>query len=353
MQLLCPSSSRPVKTKATRPLKVHFKLPVTKAFPTVSVTNANANAAYVSTAHGSSEVSSPSTIPFPSSPIPCPSRKRAISEDAYPQEAHDADDPMDVDELEPEPESGRKGTALPFHRRISHIDIIRRRSKSVFPASHSHSGKSHHTHVVPDRPAPPPPFHSHDGPAKKKPAIRRESMSAGTPLPPRTARKAKRVLADAQFLASMHSSIALQVRARMNGGKAGGADECAAQDAVLAERIWHTLLDMGYKPVPIDESTSTPSPMSSDPAREAAERAARRTMAVSSTPLVVQDLPQVPAGPLSVPQLVAVLTMRHRDRSATRVRSLSRKRTGEERPSRSPLSAVVLPPPSPVPMDIS
>ncbi|KAI0738071.1 hypothetical protein C8Q80DRAFT_1080879, partial [Daedaleopsis nitida] len=357
-------SSRPlsVKTKANpaRPLKVHFKLPVTKAFPTVSVTNANA--ACVHTVHSPADfpvsVSSPSTIPFPSSPIPCPSRKRAISEDAYDsQDDHDTgmDQPMDVDEPEPEP----RGNVLPFHRRISHIDILRRRSRSCLATSFFHSDvhssrKPHHAHAhVPDRPAPPLHSHSHEGPAKKKPAIRRESMSAGTPPSSRTARKAKRVLADAQFLASMHCSIAQQVRSRMNDGKATGVDECAAQDAVLVERIWRTLLDMGYKPVPIDDSnpapgTPAPSPPplspNSNPAREAAERAARRTLAVSSTPLVAQDLPQGPAETLSVPQLVAVLTMRHRDRSTTRPRSASKKRIGDERPSRSPLSAVVLPP---------
>ncbi|KAI0713784.1 hypothetical protein C8Q76DRAFT_796724 [Earliella scabrosa] len=370
MQLVHPAP-RPLASKTnsrtTRSLKVHFKLPVIKkAAPTVSVTNTNAarvSAVVVpqSSPQAFPEVSSsssPSTIPFPSSPIPCPSRKRAMSEDSYePQEGGSTeevqeDEPMDVDEPEPH------GKALPFHRRISHIDILRRRSKSCLASSyfHSDSHSSRRTHTTHDRPVSPPA----EGPARKKPAVRRESMSAGTPTS-KTVRKAKRVVADAQFLASMHSSIALQVRTRVDhGGTPGSSDDFTAQDAVLVERIWNALLDMGYRPVPIDApspssaspAASPPTPASSpstamnDPAREAAERAARRTMAVSSTPFAldrVQDLPPAPTGTLTVPQLVAVLTMRHRDRTTTRPRSASKKHSGDERPSRSPLSAMILP----------
>ncbi|KAI0806657.1 hypothetical protein C8Q74DRAFT_1312768 [Fomes fomentarius] len=385
-----PFSSR-ANAHATRSLKVHFKLPVIKkASATVSVTNTNAarvdtnvsQPAGISFPAVSCPVPSASCVPFPSSPIPCPSRKRAISEDSYePQDGESTgdageDDAMDVDE----PQS--KGSALPFHRRIAHIDILRRRSKSSVLSSsyfhsdshsHSHSHSVRKTHHTSDQPVEGPP-------ARKRPAVRRESMSAGTPTP-RVMRKTKRVLADAQFLASMHSSIAMQVRTRISNGGAESGDECASQDAVLVERIWHALVDMGYKPVPLNDSpppgiapapSSSPSPSDStapssqpsptaavDPAREAAERAARRTMAVSSStsfvPDRVQDLPLTPTGTLSVPQLVAVLTMRHRDRSTTRPRSASkiqRRAPGEDpgTPSRSPLSSSTVISPMPVPV---
>ncbi len=393
MQLVhSPSSvSHPFSPRAnahtTRSLKVHFKLPVIKkASATVSVTNTNAarvdtnvsQPAGISFPAVSCPAPSASCVPFPSSPIPCPSRKRAISEDSYEQQdgerTGDAgeDDVMDVDE----PQS--KGSALPFHRRIAHIDILRRRSKSSVLASsyfhsdsHSHSHSVRKTHHTSDQPVEGPP-------ARKRPAVRRESMSAGTPTP-RIMRKTKRVLADAQFLASMHSSIAMQVRMRISNDDAESGDECASQDAVLVERIWHALVDMGYKPVPLNDSSppgiapapsSSPSPSDStgpssqpsttamDPAREAAERAARRTMAVSSSTSFaldrVQDFPLTATGTLSVPQLVAVLTMRHRDRSTTRPRSASkvqRRAPGEDpgTPSRSPLSSSPVINPMPVP----
>ena len=202
-------------------------------------------------------------------------------------------------------------------------------------------------------------------PAKRRPAARRESISAGNPSG-RTVRKARRVVADAQFLASMHSSIALRVRSSIENGtmtpSPRSSDEYAAQDALLVERIWHTLVDMGYKPVPLDNASPAPAPSipappsnpSQDAAREAAERAARRTQALSAPPFSferVQDIAS-PAhgGVLPGPQLVATLIMRHRERAATRPK---RRALGDgPRPqpvSRSPLSksAMSSPPPPP------
>lgn len=354
MLAAAPPAQHPFSSKTnltTRTFKVHFKLPVIKkASPTVSVTNTNAARVITDSQPSPAlpEVSFPSSVPFPSSPIPCPSRKRAISEDGYDlrDECEETgDEPMDVDEP-----NETKGSTLPFHRRISHIDIIRRRSKSCLAASyfHSDSQQPRRSRHASDKPVPPP--HGPEQPARKRPAMRRESMSAGTPLP-KTVRKARRVVADAQFLASLHSSIAVQVRTRVNSGVISPDDDCATQDAILVERIWHALVDLGYKPVPLDDappsqssSAAAPPPPPTpavDPAREAAERAARRTKAVSSGPFVfgTQDLPPPSSGPVPVPQLVASLIMRHRDRTSTRPRAASKKRAGDQYPaSRSPLS---------------
>ncbi|KAI0718561.1 hypothetical protein C8T65DRAFT_80204 [Cerioporus squamosus] len=242
-----------------------------------------------------------------------------------------------------------KGSTVAFHRRISQIDIFRRRSKSCLATSYFHrdSQQSRRSYHGPDKPVPPP--HGPEQPARKRPAVRRESMSAGNPLP-KTVRKTKRVVADAAFLASLHSSIALQVRTRLDNGVASQGDEYATQDALLVERVWHALVDLGYKPVPLDAPSPVspdPTPATSlDPAREAAERAARRTKAVSSGPYVFgpQDLPPPSSGPVPVPQLVASLIMRHRDRTSVRPRSASKKRAGNQQPtSRSPLSQFATP----------
>ncbi|KAJ2986243.1 hypothetical protein NUW54_g9850 [Trametes sanguinea] len=81
-----------------------------------------------------------------------------------------------------------------------------------------------------------------------------------------------------------------------------------------------------------------------DPAREAAERAARRTTAATSTPISadrVQDVPLTFTGVLNMPQLVATLTMRHRDRMSSRPRSAYKKRIAVPPPS--PLSLATSP----------
>ncbi|KAI1785608.1 hypothetical protein LXA43DRAFT_899338 [Ganoderma leucocontextum] len=385
-----PFSSR-TNALTTRSLKVHFKLPVIrKASPTVSVTNTNA--ARASTALSTSSEAKPSlpvlqevlsptanSIAFPSSPIPCPSRKRAHSDDSY-DSRDGADEPVHVAAVETPQRT--QGNTTPFHRRISHIDILRRRSKSCLAASYFHSDSTlPRAEPVPQAPQPFPtedvemPDSLPEPPAKRRPATRRESMIAGNPLG-RTVRKARRVVADAQFLASMHSSIALRVRTSIeNDGTPTprSPDEYAAQDALLVERIWHTLVDMGYKPVPLDNvspplplappivvsaspvptqgapSPSPPNP-TRDAAREAAERAARRTQAVSSAPFNferVQDIASSPQGGiLPGPQLVATLIMRHRERTTRPKRRALGDGPRPQPVSRSPLSksATSLPP---------
>ncbi|KAI8974196.1 hypothetical protein BD414DRAFT_183966 [Trametes punicea] len=336
------------KTNTPRLPKIQFKLPIIgrKSAPTVSVTNTNV----ARTTHPSGillsapslpEVATPSSIPFPSSPIPCPSpRKRAASEDGYVFNDVDEKTPAAGEDLL---EAQATPIASPHH--VSRSDILRRRHKSCLAASFFH----HDAHLARKPPTPPAkaerPVIPASEQATKRPVARRESMSAGTPTG-KNIRKARRALADAQFLASVHSSIASHIRARMDGAWAD--DDYAAQDALLVERIWHALVDMGCKPVPLQggtDSATSPS-CSGDLAREAAERAARRTAAAACTPISVdrvQDIPLAPTGILAVPQLVAILTMRHRDRTTTRPRSAAKKRADEPL-SRSPLSTTVIPP---------
>ncbi|KAI0355206.1 hypothetical protein OH77DRAFT_351527 [Trametes cingulata] len=326
------------KTNTPRMPKVHFKLPVLqKSKPTVSVTNANAartntSGILLSTV---SEVSSQNCVPFPSTPIPCPTqRKRVVSEDGY--------DINDECSDSAEQDDGTRNYAS--HRPVLHTEILRRRSKSCLSTSYFHHDAHHARKSSAQSEKPAAPDSAATG---KRTAERRESMSAGNPTG-KQVRRARRVLADAQFLASMHHTVASEVRARMDAEK--GRDECVAQDALLVERIWHVLVDMGYKPVPLETSATAPSSPTTaiairDPSREAAERAARRTMAASSTPISPErahDLPLAHTGKLAVPQLVAVLIMRHRDRSTTRPRSASRKRSDEPL-SRSPLSVTCHP----------
>ncbi|KAH9857426.1 hypothetical protein C2E23DRAFT_273325 [Lenzites betulinus] len=327
------------RTNAPRFPKVYFKLPIfKKSAPTVSITNTNAartntSAIPTSTFSPLSEVvvSPQSFVPFPSSPIPCPPpRQRSASEEGY----------CSNSELQDLAFPGEKETEMQTatSRHGSHTDIHRRRSKSCLPASFlQRDAKQRKNRIASEKPAVP------QRPATRV-AARRESMSAGNPTR-KAVRKAKRLVADAQFLASIHSTIASGVRARIHTD--GGSDEYTAQDALLVDRIWRTLVDLGYQPVPIESSTAAPSslpPISEDPVREAAERAARRTVAASSLPTPLDpahDMPLIPSGELAVPQLVAILTMRHRDRSTTRPRSAAKSRA-DKSPARSPLSITCL-----------
>ncbi|KAI0761492.1 hypothetical protein BD413DRAFT_617015 [Trametes elegans] len=280
MSLVCAHQPLFTKTNAPRLPNVHFKLPVLKkSAPTVSVTNTNAARSNTSGIVLSTVQAPASSVPFPSAPIPCPPpRKRSVSEDGY---------VMVEDDMQIEDETPRVilNTSA---RQVSRTDI---------------------TPVTPDKPQALPEKEA------KRVTGRRESMSAGNSTPTgKTIRKTRRALADAQFLASLHSSIASHVRARMDVH--GEVDDYTTQDALLVDRIWRTLVDMGYKPVPLDAgsemsppSTLTPSP-SIDVAREAAERAARRTMSVSTThvpPDLVQGLPLAPMGTLPMPQLMTHL----------------------------------------------
>ena len=240
-----------------------------------------------------------------------------------------------------------KAAALPVSRHVSHADIVRRRHKSCLAASYFHHNsylarKTSASSENAEKPATPASTPAQALPIHR-PVARRESMSAGTSTG-KDLRRTRRLVADAQFLASMHSSIASQVRMRVT--EADARDDLIAQDALLVERIWHTLVDMGYKPVPLESAPVAPSASPPNAAREAAERAARKTAAaVASTPISsgrVQDVTLAPSGVLAVPQLVAVLTMRHRDRSTTRPRSAAKKRA-EVPLSRSPLSTTILP----------
>ncbi|OSD02175.1 hypothetical protein PYCCODRAFT_1435843 [Trametes coccinea BRFM310] len=336
-------SSHPLFTRTNTPRlpKVHFKLPAIskKGVPTVSLTNTNAARTTDTSdirlsSSFPSEVSPQSSIPFPSSPIPCPSpRKRAASEEHYDFTDMVVVDTQPVDEVLKTKMNPQTAAA----RQVSRTDIARRRHKSCLTASYFH----HDSYLARKAPPPPPPT---EKPAStpsdqfvKRPVARRESMSAGTPTGKNT-RKARRLLADAQFLACLHASIASQVPARKDATGACESD-FVAQDILLVERIWHTLVDMGYKPVPMAKDPPVSATIDAhDPAREAAERAARRTTAATSTPISadrVQDIPLTLSGVLSMPKLVAVLIMRHRDRTSSRPRSAYKKR-------------IAMPPPSPL-----
>ncbi|KAI0823795.1 hypothetical protein BC628DRAFT_1411314 [Trametes gibbosa] len=322
MNLIHPPTSRlrqPLcnKTNAPRFPKVHFKLPVLKkSAPTVSITNTNAarmntSSTPIPTFTTLSEViiSPPSSVPFPSSPIPCPPpRKRSSSEEGY---------------------------WLAFPEKVSEVHTTASRHSCLAASFFHRDTNQRKTRIASEKPA------ASERPTKRI-AARRESMSAGNPTR-KSVRKAKRLVADAQFLASIHSTIANGVRARVSTD--GGYDDYTAQDSLLVDRIWRTLVDLGYQPVPIEPTAVIPcslSPISEDPAREAAERAARRTVAASSSPTPLDpahDMPLIPRGELAVPQLVAILTMRHRDRSTTRPRSAAKSR-GDKSSARSPLSTL-------------
>lgn len=161
-------------------------------------------------------------------------------------------------------------------------------------------------------------------------AGRRISVSAGSGLPlPRRARKMKKPGPDAKFMAMVHRSIAWHIRIANDA-----ADACVAQDVALTKRLWLHLIDQGMQPTLLE---GTEDDVSMDISRD--------------TPASLRSPPPpglAPSNMFTMAQLVAVLTLRFRDRVANRPRTIPKDEKGyfaKARHGPSSLSRVVFPAP--------
>lgn len=218
-------------------------------------------------------------------------------------------------------------------------------------------------------------------------------------------RKSKRQAADVQFLAAMHRSISWRLKMKMglispgsmadteipNAGGGGGGCECGCglgammydQDMKLVERLWHVLVDQGCRPVLVNDEQLTAAVPAAAQVQEREsegqnEHASGVEASAPSSGLTEAPLPTTPSSPslplpavsgmtlvpqsalppcqpsqspmaaplpaletMTLPQLVASLTLRHRDRSTTRLRSKDdRSQRKIQRRVRSPLIKV-------------
>ncbi|OBZ75784.1 hypothetical protein A0H81_04998 [Grifola frondosa] len=306
-------SSKPPHSRS----KHHLYFPIfstKKASPTVCITNTSVSRAITAcllpSPSGLPDVPPQNFIPFPSSPIACPA-------------SSDTADGMDC-ESEPDSCKPHKGEDVsPANHHIWHIDLHHRRSKSCLATSYFHrdnlpprtpheasvNSMSHSLNRVP-----------HLRTRKEKSelrsqgaAARRESMSAGSAAPhPKRTRRNRRSQMDGQFLAAVHRSIAWRMRRALVGIE----DAYTAQDALLVERLWRNLVNQGFQPAQSEHELDLTAPPFSDdsspPNPFCLPASPPQSMPVPSTP----DL-------LTMPQLVASLTLRYKDRSSTRPRSSS------------------------------
>lgn len=348
-----------------------------KAAPTVSLSSTHV------------ERDDHSFIPFPSAPIQCPGASNSHQD--IEMSCSDV-----LDELPSTPPS-----------EDWHLDLHRRHARSCLATSFVHrdghampkssgyesdDGQNTTRTGVPLR--------------KRKLAHRRVKVpSTTTCLPPRKRSKktCKRQAADLQFTATLHRSLVTHLRAitsyTLTTREVDAPEDeltLRTQDRILVERLWKGLLDHGFQPVPLPSppllsaSLTVESPFILSPARvdhvfqsepqvegipglptpppSPVSPAYRPPVpipipsnafsvlverdATTTPPRGAKALPTPPATPpqagapvLAMPQLVASLILRHRERSAGRPRSSSACSAGirAER-GRSPLSTSVLVP---------
>ncbi|KIP04587.1 hypothetical protein PHLGIDRAFT_189632 [Phlebiopsis gigantea 11061_1 CR5-6] len=342
-----------------------------KAAPTVSLSNTHV------------ERDDHSFIPFPSVPIQCPGASNFRQDMEM-----SCSDVLDELPSSPPPEDW-------------HLDLHRRHARSCLATSFVHrdghalpapsgyesdDGQNKTRTGVPLR--------------KRKLAHKRVKVpSVTTCLPPRKKSKktCKRQAADLQFTATLHRSLVTHLRAitsyTLTSREVSAPDDeptLRTQDIMLVERLWKGLLDHGFQPAPLPSppllsaSLAVESPFILSPARvdhvfqsepqvegvpglptpppspyrpsvpipipSKASSALVERGANTPPPRGGNALPTPPTTPpqagapvLAMPQLVASLILRHRERSAARPRSSSACSAGvrAER-GRSPLSTFVL-----------
>lgn len=315
-----------------------------KAAPTVSISNTYAER----------DTSPQNYIPFPSAPISCPAPSSSHSD----LEIH-TDGPWEV---------VCSPVSDPWH-----LSIHRRRPQSCLATSFVHRDN----HAMPSSSHEPSkaasvlnvslPMRKRKLAAKR---VRVPSASAKQPVVAKrkSRRSAKRQAADLQLTATLHRSLASNLRStpsRHAGSSSEDALVLRQQDRILVERLWHNLVDQGLKPVPLAVPSELDCPLphdddpfALDPARvdhvfqsepiyeeptlspvcggaasglptppPSPQRSAPiRVPAPRYDPHSLPTPPATPSQPagadvMPIPQLVASLILRHRDRSATRARS--------------------------------
>ena len=179
--------------------------------------------------------------------------------------------------------------------------------------------------------------------------VRRHSISAGcgpSRPAPRRARKVKKPAVDVQYIAVVHRSIALHARVAREHGGPGQLDACVEQDVELAMRLWKILAKRGCRPTLLKSAGPSPSPTGDENAAPAAPTSRSVDDSSMAKSAEAQPTPAIPDHPvsssapsvLSMPQLVASMTLRFRDRSTVRPRSSASlpKDAGFESPGRPP-----------------
>ncbi|KAA1475874.1 hypothetical protein DENSPDRAFT_853290 [Dentipellis sp. KUC8613] len=275
----------------------------TKQYPRFDSKKAAATVALSSASASPSSTSSQSAIPFPCAP------EDVIS--AY-------------DDLDP------------FAAALEDIDVVpAARAKRACPAEGRRRRCQTPLHTPASRRKP-----SAGKSASPHPILRVDGPSTRST---KRVRKSKRVVADLQFAVAVHRSISRRsaspdVEARrmdVEGEDEGARKELDVQERLLVDRLGQHLLEQGCNPAPLDAPPTPPVPalparaacaeedinMDVTPVDPALDEGPRTpptspTMAPSPPPSPQSPEPRV----YTMPQLVATLIMRHRDRRAVKSR---------------------------------
>ncbi|PCH39546.1 hypothetical protein WOLCODRAFT_141301 [Wolfiporia cocos MD-104 SS10] len=307
------------RSQTTRPSRfsVFAGFTTRKALATVSITNTSVSAptACLSTSPASLYDIPPaqSFIPSPSSPIPYPARRSGEEQPL-----------MHRDTI-------IKSSNLAGEE--SNWEHIGQRPKSCLSTSYFHRDSCVGSRTPVCRPQKDSPLHTDKGVLQDEKSARRSNVVT---LPVRRTRKTKKFGGETQFLVLVHRSIAWRARS----GSEPGADPCAEQDVLLAKRLWKSLVAQGCKPVMFEDKvgptrngalegdTVAPTVTKLEPIVTATVATLEPTTVSADCPSSPVPTPSVAPEILTIPQLVASLTLRHRDRSASRPRSPT-SRTGD------------------------
>ncbi|KAI0927804.1 hypothetical protein AcW1_005229 [Taiwanofungus camphoratus] len=315
-----------------------------KALPTVSITNTSVpravTACLLPSPSGLPDAPAHSFIPFPSSPIPCPSPRNDNPGIDLISESQNVGGDDTLATVGTSHTAAWQNVRRGYSRSCLASSYLYRDSLARYgekPSNHK-SGPSN-ARCAPKHATPHKVSHHVDRSETKSldATGRRLGMSAGTPNP-RRARKGKRLAADVQFLAVVHRSIAWW--ARKHAAQEETKDVCIEQDVLLAKRLWKTLVDQGCKPVPFEAGPGIPTPApfpatctsASFPACTQETGLPTPTLTPPGESVTATSVAPSPSANTSSPlsrdilttsQLVASLTLRYRDRCTIRHRSPS------------------------------
>lgn len=342
----CPASSPRATDRASSPVRRGLRFPAPtgcttrKAPPTLSVSNTNVSrsgAAPVAFPNDIPEEPSHSIIPFPSAPIDFPVRRT------------DREDDIDICGGPERPEGDEQNYPVEnkaeIRRDVDWRRIRRRCTQSctvgsyvppnlsktaAAPAPKEEPSRRPFAAVLVNDPTEPDASGAEPRPEASTARVRRHSVSAGCgPYRPvaRRARKVRKLNVDVQFIAVAHRSIALHARVAREHGGPGQLDACVEQDVELATRLWKILAKKGCRPSPLKSVVSPPTPtLDENPARAAivsVDEAPITAPADAQPTCPIPDQPMSSSAPsvLTMPQLVASMTLRFRDRTTVRPRS--------------------------------
>lgn len=341
----CPASSPRATDRASSPVRRGLHYPALagcttrKAPPTLSISNTNVSrsgATPVAFPNDVPEQPSRSVIPFPSAPIDFPVRRT------------DSEDDFDVCGGPERPEQDEQNVPVEdkaeIRRDVDWRRIRRRCTQSctvgsyvppdnvkaaAVPASKEELPRRPFAAVLVNRPAESTAADTESVSEATPRRVRRYSVSAGCRPCARRVRKVKKPAVDVQYIAVVHRSIALHARVAREHGGPGQLDACVEQDVELATRLWRMLVKWQCRPTPLKPVAPSPSPAEEENAAPAVPTSRSVEDSSMAKPAEAQLVPPTPDRPvsssaprvLSMPQLVASMTLRFRDRTTVRPRS--------------------------------